>query len=159
MSTRARAVAPTVGVVLLVAVTVVLAATVGSVAFASVPKATEASPTTATPVALSVSVSGDRLTFTHRAGPTLAVDELTVHISVDGTALDHQPPVPFFSATGFRPGPTGPFNVASDGQWSVGETASVRLASTNSPSLDGGTGVTVRVSSDDRVLARLSATV
>lgn len=157
MSTRSRAVAPTVGVVLLVAVTVVLAATVGSVAFVSIPK--EASSTALTPVALSMSVSGDRLTFTHRAGPTLAVGDLTVRISIDGTALDHQPPVPFFSATGFRPGPTGPFNVASDGQWSVGETASVRLASTNSPSLDEGAGVTVRVSSDDRVLAWLSTTV
>ncbi|SFL25709.1 flagellin N-terminal-like domain-containing protein [Halogranum rubrum] len=157
MSTRSRGVAPAIGVVLLVAVTVVLAATVGSVAFASVPEATEVSATT-TPVALSVSVSGDRLTFTHRAGPTLAVDELTVHISVGGTALDHQPPVPFFSATGFRPGPTGPFNVASDGQWSVGETASVRIAATNDPSLVAGARVTVRVSSDERVLAQFSTT-
>jgi FlaG/FlaF family flagellin (archaellin) len=153
-----RAVASTVGIALLLLVTVVLAATVGSVALAFVPDDV-ASTTTATPVALSVSVSGDRLTFTHQAGPTLDVGDLSIHVAVDGTDLDHQPPVPFFSASGFRPGPTGPFNSASDGQWSVGETASVRVASTNSPSLDPGVRVTVRISSEERVVARLSTTV
>lgn len=155
-----RAVASTVGIALLLVVTVVLAATVGSVALASVPEGVASTTTTAaTPVALSVSVSDDRLTFTHQAGPTLDVGNLSIHVAIDGTELDHQPPVPFFSARGFRPGPTGPFNSASDGLWSVGETASVRVASTNSPSLESGARVTVQVSSEERVVARLSTTV
>ena len=155
-----RAVSSTVGVALLLVVTVVLAATVGSVALASVPDETTLSTTTAaTPVALSVSAADDRLSFTHRAGRALDVDALTLHVTVDGTPLAHQPPVPFFSKTGFRPGPTGPFNAASDGRWSVGETATFRVASTNSPSLEPGARVTVRVATDDRVVARLSTTV
>ncbi|SEO54449.1 flagellin N-terminal-like domain-containing protein [Halogranum amylolyticum] len=152
-----RAVSSTLGIALLLLVTVVLAATVGAVALASVPAETA----TPTPVALAVSASDadDRLTFTHRAGPTLAVDELTVRVSVDGTPLDNQPPVPFFSATGFRSGPTGPFNVASDGGWSAGETASLRVASTNSPALEPGHRVTVRIAVDGNVVAQLSTTV
>lgn len=153
-----RAVSSTVGVTLLLVVTVLLAATVGSVALASVPEETVSSTTAATPVALSVSAADDRLSFTHRAGRPLDVDALTFHVAVDGTPLAHQPPVPFFSATGFRAGPTGPFNVASDGTWSVGETAAFRVASTNSPSLEPGARVTVRVATDDRVVARLSTT-
>ncbi|SDL99116.1 flagellin N-terminal-like domain-containing protein [Halogranum gelatinilyticum] len=156
-SATERAVSPVVGVALVLVVTVCLAAVVGAGVLATTTQLPE--ERSATPVALSLSVSGDRLTLAHRGGRALDVSELGVTVAVDGTELRHQPPVPFFSARGFRAGPTGPFNVASDGSWSVGETASVELASTNSPQLTSGATVTVRIVADGRPVARLSATV
>lgn len=152
-----RAIAPAIGVVLLVLVTVVLAAAVGSVALSSI--ATETESSTAPTVVLSLSVSGDRLSLDHRGGSTLDAQRLDLCVSINGTPLTYQPPVPFFSTSGFRPGPTGPFNAASDGSWRVGETASFRLASTNRPLLGVGARVTIRVIYRERLLARLSATV
>lgn len=150
-----RAVVPVVGVVLLLLITVVLAAAVGSAALSSVPDAHSSAAPTA---ALALSVSGDRLSLDHRGGSALDVQRLDLRVSINDTPLTHQPPVPFFSADGFRPGPTGPFNSASDGSWRVGETASFRLASTNSPSLGSDARITVRVLYRKRLLARLSAT-
>ena len=81
-----------------------------------------------------------------------------VIVRVDGDPLRHQPPVPFFSARGFRPGPTGPFNAAADPTWTVGERASVRLASTNHPRIVAGARVTVELRYDGRRLTTLTAT-
>lgn len=152
-----RAVSPTVGVVLVLVVTVSLATVVGAASFATVSEV-ETAPSS-TPVAMSLSVSGDSLTLVHRGGRTLDVGALTLTLTVDGAELTHQPPVPFFSAQGFRPGPTGPFNVASDGSWSAGEAATLELASTNSPQFTAGSRVEVRVVAGDRPVARLSVTV
>ena len=83
---------------------------------------------------------------------------LDVVVRVDGAPLRHQPPVPFFSARGFRPGPTGPFNAAADPTWAVGERASIRLASTNRPRVRAGARVTVTLRYDGQQLATLTAT-
>jgi len=148
-----RAVSSVVGVVLLVGVTVLVAATVGAVATVD--------PGGTVPVAhltLSADADSDRIVLTHEGGETLDVAALSVTISVDGTTLDHQPPVPFFAATGFEAGPTGPFNVASDDDWSAGELAGVRLASTNDPQLSEGARVEVVVATDRGVIAHLETT-
>lgn len=105
-----------------------------------------------------LAVDGDRLVLTHRAGQPVDVRRLDVAVRVDGTPLRHQPPVPFFSARGFRPGPTGPFNAAADPTWEVGERASVRVASTNQPPVVAGARVTVTLRYDGRRLATLTAT-
>jgi len=105
-----------------------------------------------------LAVDGDRLVLTHRAGEPVDVRRLDVVVRVDGDPLRHQPPVPFFSAQGFRPGPTGPFNAAADPTWEVGERASVRLASTNRPQVVAGARVTVTLRYDGRRLVVLSAT-
>ena len=105
-----------------------------------------------------LAVDGDRLVLTHRAGEPIDVRRLDVTVSVDGDPLRHQPPVPFFSARGFRPGPTGPFNAAADPTWEVGERASVRLASTNHPQVAAGARVTVTLRYDGQRLVVLSAT-
>lgn len=97
------------------------------------------------PVALSLRLDGDTVALTHEAGAPLVVSELRLIVAVDGDPLRHQPPVPFFAARGFRAGPTGPFNVASDGVWSAGETASFRLAGTNAPTMAPGRTVSVRI--------------
>ncbi|MGM0591113.1 MAG: type IV pilin [Halobacteriota archaeon] len=148
-----RGTVPVVGVALTLVVTVVLAATVGGVALET---ATNEEPVTHT--ALSLSVTGDRIVLVHRGGGTLDVRTLRLRVRVDGVPLDHQPPVPFFSATGFRSGPTGPFNPAADPHWSAGETATVHLAETNAPGVAPGDGVLVTVYTGDTRVASLSAT-
>jgi FlaG/FlaF family flagellin (archaellin) len=145
-------VTPTVGVALLVLVTVVLAAGVGTVALSTSP------PAPPPQAALSLSVEGDRLTLTHRAGDPLDVRTLELRVRVAGESLANQPPVPFFAATGFAPGPTGVFNAASHPTWRAGGTASLTLAGTNEPLPTAGDRVTVTVVADGYRVAVLSAT-
>ncbi|WP_224333059.1 type IV pilin N-terminal domain-containing protein [Haloprofundus halobius] len=153
MSSRARASVPAVGVVLLLFVSVGLAASVGALALDA------ETPSSGSRAVLSLSASEDTLRFVHRGGETLDVRRLDLRVSVDGTPLAEQPSLPFFSATGFRPGPAGPFNSAAESQWGAGETASFAVAETNDPELTVGSSVTVDVRYDERPLATLSAVV
>lgn len=146
-----RALSPVVGVVSLVAITVVLAASVGLVVSGSA----TADPAPQATLSLSADAATDRVVLTHESGETLSTTALTVRITVDGEPLEHQPPVPFFAATGFRGGPSGPFNPATDPGWTAGERAAVRLASTNAPLLDEGSTVGVTISTDGAVVADL----
>jgi FlaG/FlaF family flagellin (archaellin) len=148
-----RATSPVVGVALLVLVTAMLAAAVGTAALGTVPA--EPPPQTG----LSLSVEGDRLRVVHRAGDTLDVRDLEVRLAVNGTPLSHQPPVPFFAATGFEPGPTGPFNSASDPEWEVGEVATLTVAGTNRPDIEPGATVRVTVVSGGYLIAETEVTV
>lgn len=151
-----RAVSPAFGAVLLVGLTVVAATVVGAVAVG------QASTTVADPpsqVSLSLTATGDRLVFVHQGGDRLDVRDLRFAVTVDGEALVHQPPIPFFSAQGFRAGPTGPFNVAADPYWTAGEEASVRVAATNTPTLRAGATVAVTVYEGEQVLLVLSTVV
>lgn len=107
-------------------------------------------------LSLAVDAEADRLTLRHRAGDPLDVRRLTVRVRVAGSPLRHQPPVPFFATRGFRAGPTGPFNAAADPRWTAGEPASLRLASTNGPTVDPGDRVVVVVSVGDRRVATLT---
>ncbi|ELZ94966.1 hypothetical protein C440_07817 [Haloferax mucosum ATCC BAA-1512] len=143
-----------IGSVLLVGIVVVIAGVVGVAAF----EVAESSPSPAQPTALSLSVSDETLSITHEGGAPLDVATLSVRISVDGETLAHQPPVPFFSATGFRPGPTGPFNAAADSEWTAGELATLELAGTNDPDITTGSSVVVRVYDDETPVAVLRAT-
>lgn len=137
-----RALTPVLGVVVLLAVTLVLAA-VGGASLLDLASLDEP----ARPVSLSASADGEtnRISLTHVAGPPLDVRDLEIKVTIDGRPLFHQPPVPFTGARGFAGAPTGPFNAAADPEWSAGESASVRLAGTNRPSLDPGARVTVVV--------------
>jgi len=145
-----------VGTVLVVAVVVMLAAAVaGGLALGGSPAPAEPPPT----AAFSMSASGDRITLVHRAGDPLDVRAVDVRIRVDGDPLDRQPPVPFFSAPGFRAGPTGPFNSAADPTWSAGEAASLRIAATNEPVPEPGSTVEVAVVVDGVRVAALDAEV
>jgi len=146
MASRAVATESALGV----ALAVVLGTAVTAVSLGALPAAPAVAGATLT-------VDGDRLVLTHRAGDPIDVRHLDVIVRVDGDPLRHQPPVPFFSARGFRPGPTGPFNAAADPTWEVGERASVRLASTNHPSVVAGARVTVELRYDGRRLVTLTA--
>lgn len=151
-STR-RASTPVVGVLLLVAITVIGAATVGLAASATPP---DPAPTAA--IGLSVDADAERITLTHEGGDPIDLTETSLRVEVDGTELTHQPPVPFFAATGFESGPTGPFNTATPDRWRPGQSGTLRLAGTNDPRIDPGSKVTVTVVSDGTVIATVDAT-
>ncbi|WP_299269093.1 type IV pilin [Halorientalis sp.] len=151
----ARALSSVIGVVLLVAVTVLTAAAVGVTVLDAAPA--DGSPTRAA-LELRAEASTDRLTLRHRGGDTVPVSDLRLRVRIDGRQLAHQPRVPFFAATGFDSGPTGPFNTAADGRWQAGERASVQLANTNDPPLEPGSRVSVDVYLDGKKLAALEAT-
>lgn len=151
-----RATASLLGAVLLVGVTVVLAAALTVVATGFAPF----DPGERVLIEASADSTTGRVTLTHAGGPPLDVDGLTVRVSVDGDPLTHQPPVPFYAATGFNGFPTGPFNPAADQTWSTGETATFRVASTtNHPPLTTGAELTVTFSREGRLLARATVTI
>jgi Protein of unknown function (DUF1628). len=139
-----RGASTTVAVVVLCGLTVILGATVAG-GLTGLSERAEPTPT----AAVSLSVDDETLTLTHDHGDPLDVRSLRMVVAVDNEPLRHQPPVPFFSASGFDPGPTGPFNTASDPEWTVGESASLTLAGTNSPSIEPGSTVSVELYQDD----------
>lgn len=149
-----RATAPVVAVALLVLLAIGLAGVVA----AGLDTVEPPEPPPRAALELSVDADADRLAFAHLGGDDIDVGTLRLRVTIDDIPLAHQPPVPFFSATGFRPGPTGPFNTAADQRWEPGETESVRLAGTNAPALPAGARVRVEVSVGDHEIARLTAT-
>lgn len=148
-----RAVSPVAGVVTLLGVTVLLSATLLGV--------TAVDPSVPGPTAsleVNADAATDRIELVHRGGDTLDVSALTWRVSVDGDPLEHQPPVPFFAATGFRAGPNGPFNSASSNQFSAGERATLSVASTNSPEITRGSTVSVTVLHRNTTILDVSTT-
>lgn len=148
-----RGVSPVLGTILLVGVTVVLALSVGAVLTSQ-----DLDETPSASLSLSVENESERIALTHEGGDALDVSALDLTVEIDGTELDHQPPVPFFAADGFRAGPTGPFNSKSPDRWRAGERAGVRLADTNNPSLTGDSEVTVSLAVDGAVICEETAT-
>lgn len=147
-----RALSPLIGCLLLTAITVASAGIVGA--------AVAVDPPSSAPVAsfdAEADASGE-IRLTHRGGDAIDPDSLRVRIHVDGDPLDEQPSVPFFSARGFESGPTGAFNSATAGDWRAGETASLRLAGTNGPSLYAGANVEIQVYVEGQRIAALTVT-
>lgn len=150
-----RAVSPVLAVVLLVGLTVIVAALLGTLVFDQA-AAVEGPAPRAT---FSIDAVGDRVSIVHEGGDAVAVGPLHIEVAVDGEPLTHQPPVPFFAAPGFEGGPTGPFNPSSDGNWTAGERASFRLAGTNTPALEPGSELTVDLFHDETRIASLTTRV
>lgn len=148
----ARAYAP-VAVVLLLAVTVVAA----SMMALALPSPSGDPPAQR---AITADATDDgRLTLTLVSGDAIDVQTAVVRVSVDGDALRHQPPVPYFAARGFHGAPTGPFNRAGNDRWRVGESGTLRVASTNAPLPERGDTVAVRVLVDGQPVATTEVTV
>lgn len=148
-----RATSSVVGVVLLVAITVIGAATVGL----AVGSAPSDSPELAS-FDLAADAKTDSLAITHRGGDPLDLTDSSFHVEIDGQSLDTDPPVPFFAAEGFVSGPSGPFNAASPNTWRPGETGRLQIASTNDPQLTPDSTVTVRIVTGGTVVAELTDT-
>lgn len=145
-----RAVSTVLGALLLTAVALVLAGTVGVFAVDLAPGASAPTPHRLTATA---NASSGRIAIVHASGPTLDVRSIEVRISIDGTPLRHQPPVPFLGSKGFRGAPVGPFNIASDPGWDVGERAALVVAGTNDPPVTAGAVVRVELDRDGIPLA------
>lgn len=142
--------AVTPGQTVALAVAVLVAATGGGLLLITVAGSTSAP----TPVTVSATASANgTISLYHGPGPAVTVTGLRVVVTVDGERLAHQPPIPFFAATGFQAGPTGPFNSAADPGWTAGETASFTVAGTNHPTLSAGATVIVRIFRNDRLIA------
>lgn len=148
-----RGAIPVVGVLLLLAITVLSAATLGFVV--STP-ASEPPPTAS--FELSADGQSGEIELTHLGGDRINLTEVSLRISIDGTRLEKQPPVPFFAASGYMSGPTGPFNRASPNAWAAGETATLTVASTNEPELSPGDTVRVQLLTDTGTVADLTGT-
>lgn len=149
-SATSRASAP-VAVVLLVGLAVVLAAGVGAALTGSGPTALQSTPRY-------VTIDGEAtadgtVTLTHSGGSALDIRRLDVTVTVDGEPLAKQPPIPFFSASGFYSGPHGPFNAAADPAWTAGEVAGFSVAGTNDPPFLPGSEVVVTLSIGEQPVA------
>ena len=145
-----RAVSPVIGVVLIVAVTVVLAAVVGAFAV-GVSGQTDDAPQAAITADMETGekYGNPKIVLTHASGDELDVRDLTIRIFVGGEPLKHQPETPFFSQTGFIPGPTGVLNSQTANKiWTAGEETSLIIAGTNSPQPSAGSRVTVKIYSE-----------
>lgn len=150
-----RGVSPVLAVVLLVGMTVCVAALLGTVVFGQAAALDGPAPR----ATFSIDAVGDRISIVHERGDAIAVEPLRVEVAVDGESLAHQPPIPFFAATGFGSGPTGPFNPSSDGNWTAGERASFRIAGTNAPALEPGVELTVELFHGETRIASLTTEV
>lgn len=148
----ARGISPIVGVVCLLAVTVVLA----SVVAVTVPVGSTPEPTVATFDA-TADATGE-LSVTHGGGGAIDPESVDVRVEIDGEPLSEQPTVPFFSADGFESAPTGAFNSATTEPWRAGETASLTIAGTNQPTIDPGDTVRIRIYVDEHSVATVEAT-
>lgn len=146
-----RAASPVLATLLLTALAVAVAGAVGVLASGYVQEPAPAQPVE---ISASANASTGRIVLVHESGPPLDVRRVRVRISVRGTRLEHQPPVPFFGAPGYRGAPSGPFNAAAGPRWEVGERAGLRVAGTNHPDVVDGAIVRVELYRDDLPIAR-----
>lgn len=158
-----RAISPVIGTLLIASITVVLAAilvtTVGTAAIGG-PMSTTGAGDTASFTRISADASADgEVRLTHEGGDSIDVRDVRVKLSIAGTPLDYQPPVPFFSTRGFEPGPTGPFNSAATPEWSAGQTTSVTISETNAPDPEPGAELTIELYRDGRRFAQTSTSI
>ena len=156
LESSTRAVAPIVGVLALVAITVALAVTVAvGIGFAG-DALLESGPNAA--FELEADADRSELTVEHVGGDSINVTDLELKLAVNGDRLEHQPPVPFVGADGYRGAPSGPFNPKADSEWRVGETATLRVAGTNDPTIRSGDTISVTVIVDGTIMTRLETT-
>lgn len=148
-----RAVSPVVGVVLIVALTVVLAAVVGALAVGV------GDAGNAPAAAITAERTGNELTLTHHSGDPLDVTQLTVRIFVNGEPLEKQPDVPATAGMGgFNGIPSGPFHASKNNIWTAGETASLTIASTtNTPQPSASSQVTIKLYAEGEPVATARA--
>lgn len=154
-----RAVSSVLGVLLLTALTVVLAAVAGVAVVSTIPSAEAPEPVV---VSASADVDADegtvRVLLVHETGPDLDVREVDVRVSVGGTRLEHQPPVPFYSASGYGSFPSGPFNPSTDPRWERGERAGFVVTGENAAPIDQGDTVRIELYRDDLPIAAVETT-
>ena len=146
-----RAVAPVIGIVLLIVVSIVCAGVI--VLFV-----TDIADLRSTPTVVidgTVDTSENNITLVHTSGDDIPVDYLDLRITIDGVPMKYQPPVPFDSATGFSTGPSGPLHAWGDDTWSPQQESVIHLAGSNEPLPDPDSTVEVSITYDDRPIAEI----
>lgn len=153
--TNERGLSPVLGTVLLVGIVGALAATMAVV----IPAAGDLSTDQQRAVLdLTVDPDTNTVTIIHEGGDPIDFASVEVMIYVDGEPLEHQPPTPYFSASGFAPGPTGAINKASEDTVTVAEQTSFQIADTNDPLPEPGSTVRVDLIDDGATMVRLETT-
>jgi len=142
---RPRAIAPVIGMVLLVAIVAGLA----GVLVVMLPAIDLGTEPTYTVLSASADAETNEIVLRHSGGPPIDVREIEVVVLVNEQPLARQPPVPYFATAGFVGAPTGPFNQAADPMWQTGQRVSFRIAGTNDPPLHRGDHVVVTLYHDD----------
>ncbi|HKJ58824.1 MAG TPA: type IV pilin [Halobacteriales archaeon] len=159
-----RAVSSALGVLLLTALTLVLAAVAGVAVVSTAPPETASHADVPEPLVLSASAAIDaengtvQIALVHEGGPAIDVREVAVRIAVDGTRLVHQPAVPFYAASGFASFPSGPFNPVADPHWELGERASLEVTGENAEVVSPGSTVRIELYRDDLPIAAAETT-
>lgn len=149
-----RAISPVVGVPILVAVTLVLAAIVGVMATGFGPS------TWHDPRVLTADARQDgTIELSHESGPPINLTVVSIRIEINGEPLAHQPPVPFTGATGFDGAPSGAFNPSTDPHWEPGDRSRFVIAGTNSPIPRAGDTVTIQFIKEESRIALIETTV
>ncbi|SER25278.1 type IV pilin N-terminal domain-containing protein [Natrinema salaciae] len=151
---EARAISSIVGVLVLLVLTVCLT-TVVAIALGTW---SLGAPQPTARFELAADSADSSITIEHTAGDAIDVETLSVTITVNGTPLSDQPPVPFVGASGFEGTPDGPFNARADPKWTAGEQAGVSVAETNTPALAAGDAVSVTLAVDGQRVAELETT-
>ncbi|XVH30316.1 type IV pilin [Haloferacaceae archaeon DSL9] len=151
-----RGLSPLVGGVVLLVVVVGLGVTVAAF---TLELGGGLDPAVVHPQPIELTATENVLTLVHRGDEPIDVRRLRLRIEIDGSPLAHDPPVPFFSATGYNAGPTGAFNAETDPLWRPGEATSLRIATTNDPYPERGDTVTVRLFFDGRPISAAETTV
>ena len=149
-----RAVSPVLGVILLVALTVITAGVI-ALFVTELPDMREPPVVT---MEGTVNASDNTLTIVHTGGDSIAVDELALHVTVDEEPLTYQPPVPFESARGYSTGPSGPLHSWGSSTWEPGEESRLQLAGSNEPLPTAESRVAVEITYADTPIAELSLT-
>ncbi|MFC7072230.1 type IV pilin N-terminal domain-containing protein [Halovenus rubra] len=142
-----RALSPVIGVITLVALTLLLSMTVLGTVTIDVSE-----PPPRATFTVSADATTDTVTLSHRGGESLDVSRIDIHVTVDDQPLVYQPPVPFFASDGFKSGPDGAFNTASPNRLRTGQQTSFQLATTNSPLIERGSTVAVQIVVDNTII-------
>lgn len=134
-----------VGVLLLVAMTLILAA--GVVGISTMGIGLESAPKAKLAID-SVDASENKIVLTHEGGEAFDVSKIEILTYVDEEPLEKQlEDLPAFGVTGYswpkNPGPI--FKGTTDHVWEVGEKSRFEVASTNSLQIDAGDTVTVKI--------------
>lgn len=148
-----RAVAPVIGIVLLLALTVICA---GAIAL-FVTGMTDLRSTPTVVIEGTVDTAENNITLVHVSGDPITVEHLDIRITIDDEPLQHQPPVQSTSATGFSTGPSGPLHKWGGDTWSPGESSVISIAHTsNYPLPHPDARVEVSLTYDNRPLAEIT---
>ncbi|WP_410508429.1 type IV pilin N-terminal domain-containing protein [Methanosarcina hadiensis] len=148
MSKNDKAVSPVIGVVLMVAITVILAAAIGSSVFGQGPAKTAPQANINAKI-----VDGDTLVIEHMGGDTLVWTNTQIRFTLeDGTIPTYLDSSVVASTTGIIAYPTAT-RLDADGQFSVGDILSFDLVSTANTDLP--TGQVFNLKITDKVTNQL----